>query len=215
MTAQDHTDAVPSVLTVHLREIDLDRWEWIPHVWPYHGHPDPRSWADAVSRRVAKRSRLAFMKRGALRDDLVELSRSRDGVGTAWSVAYVPDLSRPARVIRITATDSRLGPYASLESFLQLDQPGLDGAPEIEPFTSPHLGPGVVAVKRRRGADGTLAAVRSYGWTLQTAYVSIAYADYDLALMAKLQPELDALARALDVDEVLQGPSSATGHTTA
>jgi len=204
----------PAVLTVHLRGIDLDRWHWVPHVWPSGDFDEPHSWADAVSRGVAKRSRFAFLKRTALRDDLIQLSLSRDGTGTAWSVAYAPDLSRPARIVRITATDSRLGPYRSLESFLQLDQPGLDGAPEIEPFVSPHLGDGVVAVKRRRAADGTLTAVRSYGWRLQTAYVSIAYADYDLSLMARLQPELDVLARSLAFDEVLRG-SAAPGDPEA
>lgn len=198
----------PSVITVRLDGIDLDRWIWVPHVWPFDGFEEPRAWADAAAKRVAHRSPFAFVKRTALRDDLIEMSRSRDETGAHWTVAYAPDLGRPARIARIEAHDSRIGSYASLEQFMQLDAPGLEGPPIIEPFVSPHLGEGITAIMHRRNADRTLSAVRSYGWTLPTCWISVYSADFDLGLMEWLRPEFDALARALQVDEQVVGRPS-------
>ncbi|SKC70573.1 hypothetical protein [Plantibacter cousiniae (nom. nud.)] len=195
------TAPTPSVITVRLDGVDLDRWIWVPHAWPYEGFTDPRGWADAAAKGVARRSGFAFVKRAALRDDLIEMSRSRDSIGAHWTVAYAPDLSRPARIARIEVHDSRVGTYRSLEQFMQLDTPGLEGPPVVEPFVSPHLGEGITAIMHQRNVDRTLSAVRSYGWTLPTCWVSMYYADFDLGLMERLRPEFDALARALQVDE--------------
>ena len=67
------TAPTPSVITVRLDGVDLDRWIWVPHAWPYEGFTDPRGWADAAAKRVARRSGFAFVKRTALRDDLIDV----------------------------------------------------------------------------------------------------------------------------------------------
>ena len=187
----------PPVVTIHLIDYDTNSWIWVPHIWPHEQFANPEAWADAASRTVAKRSGFRFLKRRALRDDLVQMALSRDGESTNWTIAYAPDLSMVPRIVRINAHDRFNGSYASLEQFLQLDQPGLHERPVVEPFGSSHLGDGITSIMHRKAPDGTMLAVRSYGWTLGGVRVSLSLADFDLGYLARIRPHVDALARAL------------------
>jgi hypothetical protein len=191
--------AEPDIVTIRLVDYDTSSWIWVPHVWPHEGFTGPESWADAASRTVAKRSWLQFVKRRAFRDDLVQMSLSRDGESTNWTLAYAPSLSQVPRIVRIDAHDRVNGAYDSLEQFLQLDQPGLNEPPVIEPFFSTRLGHGVTALMRRR-IGGSLHGVRSYGWELGNSWVSLHLADFDLRYLDRLRVHTDALARALAFD---------------
>jgi hypothetical protein len=148
---------------------------------------------------VAKRSWLEFMKRRAFRDDLVQMSLSRDGESTNWTLAYAPSLSRVPRIVRVDAHDRVNGSYSSLEQFLQLDQPGLNEPPVVEPFFSTRLGHGITALMRRN-IGGSLHGVRSYGWELGNNWVSLSLADFDLRYLGRLREHTDSLARALAFD---------------
>lgn len=193
--------ADPGLVTIHLIDYDTNSWVWVPHIWPHEQFADPSSWADAASRTIARRSSFTFMKRRALRDDLVEMALSRDGGGTNWTLAYAPDLSMVPRIARITAHDRVHGSYATLEQFLQLDQPGLHERPVVERFSSPHLGDGITTLMHRKAPDGTLIGVRSYGWALDGMWASVSVADFDLGYLSRIRPHIDGLARALTFTE--------------
>lgn len=192
------------LVTIKLIEYDLGRWIWVPHIWPHQQFSDPDSWADANSRAVAKRSSFSFMKRRALREDLVQMSLSRDGEGTNWTLAYAPNLSNVPRIARITVHDRCKGAYSSFEQFLQLDEPGLPGQPVKEPFTSPHLGDGVTYLMQRKAPDGTLVSVRGYGWEFEDMWASITIADFDARYVNRIRPHLDTFARTVTfaVDDI-------------
>jgi hypothetical protein len=191
------------VVTIHLVDYDTSSWIWVPHIWPHDGFAGPEAWADAASRNVTRRSWFRYVRRQALRDDLVQMSLSRDGSGTEWTVAYAPDLGQVARIARISAHDRMNGFYDSLEQFLGLDRTDLLAPPAVEPFFSQHLGHGITSFMQRREADGTLASVRGYGWELDTVWVSMSVADFAPRYLARIRPQLDALARSLafDVDD--------------
>lgn len=190
---------------VKLIDYDLGQWIWVPHIWPHEQFPDPESWADAHSRAVAKRSSFTFMKRRALRKDLVQMSLSRDGEGTNWTLAYAPDLGNVPRIARINVHDRLKGAYRSFDQFLQLDQPGLHGEPVREPFPSPHLGDGITYLMQRKAPDGSLLSVRGYGWQFADMWANIAIADFDQRYLKKIRPHLDTFARkvAFTIDGVL------------
>ncbi|WP_334152612.1 hypothetical protein [Microbacterium sp.] len=95
----------PDIVTIRLVDYDTSSWIWVPHIWPHEGFAGPESWADAVSRTVAKRSWLQFVQRRAFRADLLQMSLSRDGESTNWTLAYAPSLSRVPRIVRIDAHD--------------------------------------------------------------------------------------------------------------
>ncbi|CAH0265620.1 hypothetical protein SRABI76_03605 [Microbacterium oxydans] len=189
----------PDIVTIRLVDYDTKRWIWVPHIWPHEGFTGPGSWADAVSRTVAKRSWLTFMKRPAFRADLVQMSLSRDGESTNWTMAYAANLSQVPRIVRIDAHDRVNGAYDSLEQFLHLDQEGLNEPPVVEPFFSTRLGHGITALMRRR-VEGALHGVRLYGWELGNTWVSLSLADFDLRYLDRLRVHTDALARALAFD---------------
>lgn len=195
----DHRDC--ALVTVHLVDYDLGLWVWVPHVWPHDGFATAEEWADASSRIVARRSGFRFLKRRALRDDLVNMASSRDGTTTNWTLAYAPDLSQVPRIARINAHDRLHGSYGSLEAFLQLDRPDLDEEPTIHSFTSPHLGRGITTLMRRTEPGGLTAVVRSYGWELDTTWLSLSVADFDQRYLARIRPDLDVLARAIAITE--------------
>lgn len=190
----------PPVVTIHLIDYDRDRWIWVPHIWPHEGFAGPEPWADAYSRAVDQRTGffgMRFVSRRRLRRDLVQMALSRDGEGTEWTVAHVPDQSTVPRIARISAHAREHGYYTSLEQFLQLDDPTLHETPDVEPFTSPHLGDGITTLARQKQPDGSLAAVRGYGWQIEGTWVTLSVADTDLRHLESIRPDIDALARSL------------------
>jgi hypothetical protein len=191
---------IPPVTTLHLVEYDTTVWIWVPHIWPYDGFAGPEPWADAASRAVARRSWFQYMKRRALRADLVRMSLSRDGGSTDWTLAHAPNLGQLPRIARVTAHDRVNGVYTSLEQFLQLDRTDLNAPAVIQPFFSRHLGHGVTTLKTRTMADGSVAGVRNYGWELDDIWVSISIADFNLRYLERIRPSTDVLARAVAID---------------
>ena len=165
-------------------DYDLDRWVYVPNLFPWESFGDEEQWADAVARAFGGEGRTAAPAELVdwLRAYLVGAVRSNRS-GTIRFV-HLPNITAPHAIVDVYDMPHR--DDVALVDLTHERQAPAAREPEVVPFDSEHL----------TEAD-TIVRATNWVWRTVERDIVVMTASSDLPLAEALDPVVDELARTI------------------
>jgi len=176
-------------------DYDLDRWVYVPNVFPWESFDDEEQWADAVARAFGGEGRRAAPAQLVdwLRAYLVGAVRSNRS-GTIRFV-HLPSIAAPHAIVDVYDMPRREDvPLTDLTHENQ--GPAIRDA-EVVPFESENLGAGVKSTRWVRAEADTIVRATNWVWRTAERDIVVLTATSDMPLAEALDPVIDELARTI------------------
>lgn len=177
-------------------DYDADRWLYVPNAFPWSDFADEEQWAAAVAEAFDRGPR-----RRRPPADLLDWLRAyltgavRNNTGGAVRLLHLPTITSPTMIVDIYETPP--DPALSLEDLTRQNEQPLTRPADVEPFDSPHLGPGVKATRMVIHGAGSIIWATNWVWRLDDRDIVMLTGTTDLPVAEAMVPILDTLARSI------------------
>ena len=176
-------------------DYDLDRWVYVPNVFPWESFADEEQWADAVAR--------AFGGEGgtAAPAELVEWLRAyligavRGNRSGTIRFVHLPNITAPHAIVDVYDMPRR-DDVALIDLTHENQEPAVREA-EVVPFDSEHLGAGVKSTRWVRTEADRIVRATNWVWRTAERDIVVLTASSDVTLAEALDPVVDELARTI------------------
>ncbi len=176
-------------------DYDLDRWVYVPNVFPWESFGDEEQWADAVAHAFGGEGRTAAPA------ELVEWLRAyligavRSNRSGTIRFAHLPHIAAPQAIVDVYELPRR--DDVALKDLTHEDQGPRVRDPEVVPFDSEHLGAGVKSTRWVRTESEAIVRATNWVWRTPERDIVVLTAGSDLPLAEALDPVVDELARTI------------------
>lgn len=176
-------------------DYDLDRWVYVPNVFPWESFADEEQWADAVARAFGGEGRTAAPAELVdwLRAYLVGAVRNNRS-GTIRFV-HLPHITAPHAIVDVYDLPRRED--VALTDLTHENQGPAVREPDVVPFASETLGTGTKSTRWIRTAGDTIVRATNWVWRTPERDIVVLTAGSDLPLAEALDPVVDELARSI------------------